>query len=71
MTSIRNEHHTYPPSSSEDRVDDTEIDSGPREECGVFGIWGADSASAIRANCSGPTPSSTHTATGGMYWTGV
>ena len=39
MSSIRNEHHTYPPSSSEDRVDDTEIDSGPREECGVFGVW--------------------------------
>ena len=39
MSSTRNEHHTYPPSSSEDRVDDTEIDSGPHEECGVFGVW--------------------------------
>ena len=39
MSSTRNEHHTYPPSSYEDRVDDTEIDSGPREECGVFGVW--------------------------------
>ena len=39
MSSTRNEHHTYPPNSFEDRVDDTEIDSGPREECGVFGVW--------------------------------
>jgi amidophosphoribosyltransferase len=29
LSSTRNEHHTYPPSSYEDRVDDIEIDSGP------------------------------------------
>ena len=39
MSSTRNEHPTYPLSSHEGLVDEIEDDSGPHEECGVFGVW--------------------------------
>jgi amidophosphoribosyltransferase len=28
-------------------VDDTEIDSGPREECGVFGVWAPEDVAKL------------------------
>jgi amidophosphoribosyltransferase len=39
LSSTRNEHPTYPLSSHEGLVDEIEDDSGPHEECGVFGVW--------------------------------